>query len=257
MTECSDCQKSGVLNDHLVVFYHIKESNDQLIIIDRNDIIQIFLDIREDMLTRSLYRSTICNRIYMRKSNDFAFLHGGLHAGCSGRLYTDDLDMRVQKLGKCGNTCCQSASSDRYKDIIYKRKLLYDFHCNGSLSCRNSRIVKRMDKGISFFFCQFQSISTGLIIDISLEDDFCAVALGALYLNKRCGRRHNNDCLCTKLVCCIGNTLCMVSCGCGDQTFSSFFFRKGADLVVCATDFICAGTLHILWFKKNLVSCQF
>ena len=55
MTECCDCQKSRVLNDHLVVFYHIKESNDQLIIVDRDDVIQILLDVREDVLARCLY----------------------------------------------------------------------------------------------------------------------------------------------------------------------------------------------------------
>ena len=36
-----------------MVFYHIKESNDQLIILDRDDVIQILLDIREDILART------------------------------------------------------------------------------------------------------------------------------------------------------------------------------------------------------------
>ena len=59
--------KFRVLNDHLVVFYHIKESNDQLIIVDRDDVIQILLDVREDVLARCLYCSTICNGIYLGK----------------------------------------------------------------------------------------------------------------------------------------------------------------------------------------------
>ena len=34
-----------------MIFYHIQESNDQLIIIDGNDIVQIFLDIWEDIFS--------------------------------------------------------------------------------------------------------------------------------------------------------------------------------------------------------------
>ena len=195
-----------------MVFYHIKESNDQLIIVDCDDIIQILLDVREDVLARCLYCSTVCNRIYMRKSDNFAFLDGSFHAGSSGWLNTNDFDVRVQKFGKSGNTCCQSASSDRNQDIIYQRQLLNDLHGDGSLSCCNSRIIEWMDERVSFFFCQFQRVSTGFVVNITFEDDFCAVALGTLYFDKRCGSRHNDDCLCTEFMCCVSNTLCMVSC---------------------------------------------
>ena len=73
------------------------------------------------------------------------------------------------------------------------------------------RIIEWMDESVSFFFCQFQRVSTGFVVNIPFEDDFCAVALGTLYFDKRCGSRHNDDCLCTEFMCCISNTLCMVS----------------------------------------------
>ena len=38
------------------------------------------------------------------------------------------------------------------------------------------RIIEWMDESVSFFFCQFQCIGTGLIIDISIENHFCTVA---------------------------------------------------------------------------------
>ena len=112
-----------------------------------------------------------------------------------------------------------------------------------------------MDKGIAFFFCQFQCIGTGLIIDISIENHFCTVALGAVYFDQRCGRRHNDHCLCTKLFCCIGNALCMVSCGGCDQTFLSLFFAQCADFIVSTSYFISTGCLHIFRFQINFVSC--
>ena len=94
MFECCYCQKSGVLNDHLVVLYHIKESNDQLIIVDRDDVIQILLDVREDVLARCLYCSTVCNGIYIEEeSTTSPFSMEACHAGSSGRLYTDDFDL--------------------------------------------------------------------------------------------------------------------------------------------------------------------
>ena len=74
------------------------------------------------------------------------------------------------------------------------------------------RIIEWMDERVSFFFCQFQRVSTGFVVNITFEDDFCAVALGTLYFDKRCGSRHNDDCLCTEFMCCVSNTLCMVSC---------------------------------------------
>ena len=139
-----------------MIFYHIQECNDQLIILNRDDFIQIFLDIWENMRTRSLNCSTICNGVYMGQCNNLPFLKRSLHAGCTCRLYTDYFNMRIKKLGKCGYTCCKSASTDWHQNIIYKRKLLYDFHSNRTLAGCYCRIIKRMDKCIPFFLTQLK-----------------------------------------------------------------------------------------------------
>ena len=257
MTKSCNCQKTGVLHDHLVILNHIKEGNDQLIILDGNDSIQVLLDIWENMGSRSLNCSTVCNGIYVRKGYNLALFQGSFHAGCSGWLNTDNFNVRIEQLGKCGNTCCKSASTDWYQDIVYKRKLLNDLHCDGSLTGCNSRIIKRMDEGIAFFLCQVQCISTGFIVNITVKDYLCAVSFGALYFNKRCGGRHYDHCFHTIFMCGIGNTLCMVSCGSCNQPFASLLIGKSTDLVISSAHLVCACSLHVLRFKKYLVSGQF
>ena len=237
-----------------MVFYHIKKSHDQLIIIDGNDIVQIFLDIWEDIFSRSLYCSTICDSIYVRKRYDLPFLQGCLHTCCACRLNTDDFDVWVQKLRKCRDTCSKSAPSDRYQNVIYKRKFLYDLHGDSSLTGCYCRIVKWMDKGISFFFCKGKCVCAGFVIHVAVKDNLRTVTLGALYLDQWCGSWHDNDCFYSIFMCSISNTLGMISCRCSDQTFVPLFVRKCADLVICATHLICTGTLHILWLQINLIS---
>ena len=257
MTKGCYRKKSGIFYNHLVIFNHIQESNDQFIILNGDDPVQILLDIREDFGTGRLNSSTICNSIYMRKGNHFPFLKRCFHASCTGRLYTNHFDMGIQKLCKCGNSCSKSAASNRHKNVIYQRKFLYDLHSNGSLTCSYCQIIKGMDKSISFFFCQFQCKCTGFIIYIPMKDHLCPIAFGTLYLDQGCGGWHDDDCFYPIFMCCIGNTLSMVSCRSSDQPFASLFFRQCTDLIISTTHLICSCTLHIFRFKINLISSHF
>ena len=240
-----------------MIFYHIQESNDQLIILNRDDFIQILLDIWENMRARSLNCSTICNGVYMGQCNNLTFLKRSLHTGCTCWLYTDYFNMRIKKLGKCGYTCCKSASTDWHQNIIYKRKLLNDLHSNGSLAGSNCRIIKRMNKGIALFFSKLQSICTGLIINITMKNNLCAIPFCTLYFNKRCSGRHYDHGLHTVFVCRICHTLCMISSGSCDQTFASLLVGKSTDLIISSTHLICTCSLHVLWFEEDLVSSEF
>ena len=206
------------------------------------------------MFTRSLYSSTVGDCIYMWQSNYFTLFKRCLHTCRTGRLYTNDFNMRIQKFCKCGYTCCKSASSDWNKNIIYKRKLLYDFHSNRTLAGCYCRIIKRMDKCIPFFLSKFQCISTCLIIYISFQNYVCTVTLGTFYFDQRCCCRHNDHCFCTKFMRSISNTLCMISSRCCDQTFCTLFFCKRADLIVCTANLIGSCTLHVFWLQIYFVS---
>ena len=54
MTKRCHCQKTGILYDHLMVLNHVKESNDQFIILDSDDIVQILLDVQNKKIVSIL-----------------------------------------------------------------------------------------------------------------------------------------------------------------------------------------------------------
>ncbi len=71
-------------------------------------------------------------------------------------------------------------------------------HSDGSLTGCNGQIIERVDKGIAMLCCQLVCLCTGLIVHISVQNNLSAVALGTVYFDERCGRRHHNDSLCTE-----------------------------------------------------------
>ena len=62
MLERRHCQESRIFYDQLVVLHDIEESNNQLVVLDRNHIVQPLLQIRENLLSRSFDRSTVRDR---------------------------------------------------------------------------------------------------------------------------------------------------------------------------------------------------
>ena len=114
-----------------------------------DDIIQILLQIRENLVARRLYCSTVGNGADGRKCGHLLCLLAGIacmqFSSCG--LHADNLDIGIQKLRQGGNAGGQSASSDRHQNVVHQRKLLYNLHGNGSLAGGNRQIVEGMDKG--------------------------------------------------------------------------------------------------------------
>ena len=111
-----------------------------------------------------------------------------------------------------------------------------------------------MYKGASLFFCQTESLLTGLIIHISKQHDLCAQSLGTVHLNQRSRGGHDDGGLAAELLCRQCNTLRMVSGRCGNDAACAFFVRQLANSVVCPTNFICAGSLHVFRFQIDFVA---
>ena len=78
-----------------MVFHHIQKGYDQLIIINGDDLIYIFLDIGEQLFTRTLNSRTICNGIDLRKGYNFSLAQRFLHTAGSGRLNADYFDLWI------------------------------------------------------------------------------------------------------------------------------------------------------------------
>ena len=56
-----------------MVFHHVQEGYDQFLVLHRDDIVQILLDIREDNFSRRLYCGAVGDRINVRKCRDLPF----------------------------------------------------------------------------------------------------------------------------------------------------------------------------------------
>ena len=121
-------KQAGILDNHLMVFNHIKESNDKFVIFDSDDLIEIFLYVGEDLVTWFLHCSAVSDGANVRKLYYMASFKRGFHACCTFGLNSDNLDPRVEHFRQSGNARCESAASDWHQDSVYKGKLLHDFH---------------------------------------------------------------------------------------------------------------------------------
>ena len=245
MLERRHGQQAGILYNHLMILNHIEEGYDQLIVTHGNDLINILLDVWEDVCSRCLYRSTIGNRVDGRKRCHLTALQGCLHTSCALRLHTNHTDFRIQQLCKGGNAGRQSASSDRYEDVIDKRKLLYDLHRDRSLSGRHCRIIKRMNKCIAMLLGQLICVLTRLVIYVAMQYNFRAVALRAVHFHQRRRFRHDDDSLASICLCRISYALRMVTGRSGDQSLCALLLRQGARLEISTADLIGTCYLHI------------
>ena len=254
MLEGCYCEKTGVFDNHLVIFHHIQECHHELLIRNGDDFIDVLLNIWENLFAWTFYRSAVCNCVHTRKLGDFAVFQGHLHAVRASRFHTDDVDLRIQKLGEGGNAGSETASSDGNQDGIDDRKLLDDFHGDGALSGRDSQIIKGMDEGVAVFRSELKSLLAGIVVDISVENNLRAVALCPFYLDQGRGCRHDNDCLAAVCLCSICDSLCVVARGCGDEPLLTVLFTHRADLIIGAADLVGAGYLHVLRLQIAAVS---
>ena len=255
MLQRCNSQKAWVLNNHLMILNHIEEGNNQFFIIHCDNAIQVLLDIWENLIARAFNRCTICDSIDRWNRCHFAILKGCFHTSCTGWLNTDDFDIVLQHLGQCGYACCQTTAANWNKNIIYQWQILNHFHSDCSLSCCYAQIIKWMNKCITMLCCQFISFLTCLIINITVKNHFCTISLCTLYLDQRCGRRHDDNSLYTITLRRIGNPLCMIAGRCRNQTSLSLFLCKRTDCVISASQLVGTCQLHILWFKIYLIAC--
>ena len=111
-------KKPRIFHDHLVIFHHIEERENELFIFDGDDVVKVLTHIRENLGSWRFDRSSVSDGVYAWQGNNLARLDGTQHAGSAFRLYSDDFDVRVQKLGKSRNACGKPTATDRDENII-------------------------------------------------------------------------------------------------------------------------------------------
>ena len=245
-------QKAGVLDHHLVVLDHVQEGRDQLLVGDRDDFIQVLLQIREDPAARRLDRRAVRDRIDLGKRDDLPRLQRGLEAGRPLRLHRDHLHIGLEELGKRRDARRQAASADRDQDDVHQRQVLDDLHGDRPLTGRDVRIVKGMDKGIAVLLGQGMRVRLGIVIDIAVQDDLGAQRLGPVDLDQGRRRGHDDHRPGPELPRRIGHALGVVAGGRRDQAPGPRLLRQRADLVVGPAHLVGAGPLHILGLEIDL-----
>ena len=238
-----------------MILHHVKKSPDQFVILHQKYIIHIFLHIRQYLISYSFYRCAVCDRICTVKFHHFSRMKRRGHACNLRRFHTDHLDLGIQHLCKCSYAGDQAAAPHRHKDIVNRRKFLDDFHGDRALAGRHIQIIKRMNECIAFLLSQLTCISIGIIINVTVEDNFRTVAFCPVHLYQRRNCRHNDHSLTAEFLGSKCHALGMISCRSSDQPAPSFFISHSADLIVSAPDFISPGMLHVFRLQIYLPAC--
>ena len=218
MPQRSHGQKTGIFHDHFVIFHHIEKSHDQLIVRNRDNVVKVLLNVRKDLCTGSFHCSAVCNCIDAGERHDFSRGKRCLHTAGSGRFHADHPDSGVEQLCERGDSCRKTSAADWHENILHQGELLKNLHGDRPLSGRYHRIIKRMNKRVSFFVGELKSFLTGLVVDIPEKHDFGPIAFGPVDLDQRRGRRHHNDGLCAEAFCSVGHALGVVAGGRRNQS---------------------------------------
>ena len=184
-----DGEKPRVLHDHLVVLHHVEERHDELLVFDRDDPVEVSLEIGEDLVARLLHGGAVGDGAHMRQFHDMPRLERGLHACGPRRFYADHLYVRIQKLGHGRYSRGEPAAADGHQDVVDKRQLLHDFHRDGALAGRDAQVVEGVHEGELALLGQLERAGVGLVVHVACEHDLSSERFGALHLDigGRCG----------------------------------------------------------------------
>ena len=176
-------QKAGIFHDHFMVLRHIKEGERQLRIVNGQNLVYVGLQIGEQLVPGSLNRGAVGNGVDMGDRHHLPGLQGRFQTGGPGGFHGYDLNFRVQKLGQSGNAGAESAASHRNQDIIHRRQLFNDLHCDAALAGGDLQIVKGMDKSIAVFVSQLIGMGAGLVKHIAVQNHVGPQRPGPVHLN--------------------------------------------------------------------------
>ena len=147
MLQRRDGQKTRVLDNHLVVLDHVEEGDNQLIVLNRDNAVQVLLNVGENLLAGALHRSAVRNRVSTRQCHNLARRERSLHASRILRLHADHMDVRIQQFRESRDAAREAAAADRHENVIDCRQLFHDFHRDAALAGCDRQVVKRMHKG--------------------------------------------------------------------------------------------------------------
>ena len=219
-------EQAGILDDHLVIFDHVEEGGDELVVFDGDDIVEVLLNVRENLVAWLQHGGAVGDGVRARQLHHMASFQGSLHARCVSGLDANDLDMRVQQLGQRRYARGQSAATDGNQNVVNERQLFHDFHGNGALARGNCGVVEGMDEGVTVFFGQLHSVFAGFVVHVAVQNGGAAIVLRALDLNERGCGGHDDGCLGAITACGKSNALRMVARRSGNKATLALFIGQ-------------------------------
>ena len=111
-----------------------------------------------------------------------------------------------------------------------------------------------MDERIAVLLGKLHGVFARLVVHVAIEHDLGSVAFGALDLDERRRRGHDNDGTRPGARGGKCHALRMVARARGDDTALQLFGRERADLIVGAAHLVGACTLHVLGLEEHAVA---
>ena len=134
------------------------------------------------------------------------------------RLHADDLDVRAQLLDVSADTGDQPAATNGDEDGVDGTGVLAQYlHTDGALTGDHIGVVIGVDEGHPRLLFQFQCMSVGVRIRITVQHHFCAAHFHRVHFDLRCGRGHHDGGFAAELLCGKRHALRMVASRGGDH----------------------------------------
>ena len=254
MGEGGDGQQARVLHDHLGLFHHIQEGVHQLVVRDGNDVVDIFLNIRENLVAGGFDGHAVGDGLNPVQGDHMAGVQAGLHGGRAGGLHADDRHVGVEELGQGGHAGGQSAAADGHQNHIHVGQILKDLIGNGALPGGDGRVVEGVDVGGPLLLRQLGGQLRRVVEGLAVEHHLGPVVLRVVDLHQRGCSGHDDGGRHPGGLGGVGHALGVVARRGGDQPPGLLLVAEGADLIVGAPDLVGPGDLHILRPDIDLVA---
>ena len=139
------------------------------------------------------------------------------------RLHADDLDGRVDMLGRDSDAGNHAAAADGHDQCFKVRRRFENFQPHRALPGDNQRVVEGRDQCQTLSLDQVVGMGLGVVECLAVQDHFRAHRLGAFDLGEGRGLGHDDDGRDSQPLRMERHALCMVAGGTGHDAFFRLF----------------------------------
>ena len=221
----------------------------------QDDLIDILTRQPKSLLAHAAYGDAVGEHADAVQGDALAAAQRFVHTGRVFRLYADDLDARVQRLGIGRDAGDQSAATDGNKNGVdfIAVELPQDFHGNRALTGDDVGVVEGMHKNQISLTAQLGGMLVGVIVVIPVQYDFAAQIRNGLELDFGRSQGHDDDRRDSPSAGGQRNALCMVAGGSANHPALRADCRQLRNFVVSAANFERKHRLQVFSFEPDAI----